>query len=116
MRKHIHSCVVGLLAAVFVLSTAGVSRAESGTAAGVVNINTASANQLQMLPGIGPSKARAIIEWRSAHPFGSPQELVKVKGIGRKLFSRISGMVVVRGETTLKAPAKKKKGSKRRKK
>ncbi len=115
MKKGMTASIIGLVAALFVLSSAGVSRADNRAPEGVVNINTASASQLQLLPGIGPSKARAIIEWRNRHPFASPQELLKVKGIGKKLFSRISGMVVVKGDTTLEAPVGKKGGRKRKK-
>jgi competence ComEA-like helix-hairpin-helix protein len=55
---------------------------------GVVNLNSAAEDKLTLLPGIGPRKAQAIVEHRRAHPFRRTDELVKVKGIGRKLFGR----------------------------
>lgn len=52
-------------------------------ASGAVNVNTASASQLQALPGIGPSKAQAIVDDRAANgAYGSCSELTRVKGIG----------------------------------
>ncbi len=52
-----------------------------------ININTANAEQLSELSGIGPSKANAIIAYRKAHgPFKDISEITKVKGIGPKLL------------------------------
>ena len=50
-----------------------------------VNLNTASAEQLTALVGIGPTKALAIVAWREAHgPFKSVDQLIGIKGIGLK--------------------------------
>lgn len=68
---------------------------------GVVNINTASQAKLCMLPGIGPKKAQAIIEQRTRKPFGQPAELLQIKGISQKLFSKIKNYIVTTGDTTL---------------
>src|ERR671938_684544 len=56
---------------------------------GVVNLNTATAAELQLLPSIGPAKARDIVAYRSAKPFKGPDDLLEVKGIGRKLLERL---------------------------
>ncbi|MGE6650297.1 competence protein ComEA [Shewanella colwelliana] len=54
-----------------------------------VNINTASAEQLTQLKGVGESKAQAIIEYRKAHGgFKNLDELTQVKGIGPKLLEQ----------------------------
>ncbi len=73
---------------------------------GVVNLNSAPEEKLTLLPGIGPAKARAILEHRRAHPFRRVDELVKVKGIGRKLFGNVRHYVSVAGPTTLNMEVK----------
>lgn len=56
-------------------------------AADMIDINTADATTLQKLDGIGPAKAKAIIQYRKANgPFKSPADLKKVSGIGEKTF------------------------------
>jgi competence protein ComEA len=72
---------------------------------GTVNINDASAGELEELPGIGPAKARAIVEHRRGHPFHKVDDLVRVKGIGRKTFGRLRPYITVVGPTTLKRGA-----------
>ena len=75
---------------------------------GACNINAADATQLALLPGVGPVRARAIIAHRQKTPFRTADELVKVKGIGRKTFARLRPYVTVSGATTiarLNAPA-----------
>jgi len=54
-----------------------------------VNINTASAEELESLKGIGPSTAQKILEYRKEHKFQSVEDLMNVKGIGEKLFLKL---------------------------
>lgn len=70
--------------------------------AGTVNINTATVQELSMLPGVGKSKAEAIVAYRQTSPFKSPSEITKVKGIGQKMFERIQQNVTIDGPTTAK--------------
>ena len=73
-----------------------------GWALAAVNINSASAEELKALPGIGPAKAAAIVEYRSQHgSFKSVEELKEVKGIGEGIFNKLKDEVAVAG-----APAK----------
>jgi competence protein ComEA len=58
-----------------------------------VNINTASKEQLDALPGIGPVKAQAIIEGR---PYQKPEDIMKVKGIKQGEFNKIKDLITVR--------------------
>jgi len=54
-----------------------------------VNLNTASAEELSALKGVGDSTAQKIVQYRTQHKFGSIDELMKVKGIGQKKFDSI---------------------------
>lgn len=61
-----------------------------------LNLNRASAADLERLPEIGPSLARRIVEYRQAHgPFGRAEELQQVPGIGPKIFESLSEYVTV---------------------
>lgn len=85
------------LAAAIVLAAAPVMAA--------TNLNTATQQQLEALKGIGPSKAKAIIEYRQKNgDFKSVQDLNKVPGFGDKTVARLAPELSLTGETT--APAK----------
>lgn len=63
----------------------------------LVNLNAANVEQLMTLPGIGKSKAEAIVAYREAEgPFNTIDDLVQVKGIGKKLLAKLSASVEVR--------------------
>ncbi|MGQ9757448.1 MAG: helix-hairpin-helix domain-containing protein [Actinomycetota bacterium] len=63
---------------------------------GRVNINTATKEELERLPGIGPTLAQRILEYREAHGgFRSVDELRKVSGIGPKKFEELKGLVEI---------------------
>ena len=62
---------------------------------GKVNINSGSKQELERLPGIGPSLAERIIQYRQKQPFRTIEDLQKVPGIGVKKFSRIQADVEV---------------------
>lgn len=63
---------------------------------GRLNVNRATVRQLTLLPGIGPSLAGRIIEYREASGrFRSTSDLVNVKGIGLKTLAKFEGMIVV---------------------
>lgn len=69
-----------------------------GTASlgGKVNINTASAEQLDTLPGVGESTAQKIIADREANgPFSSPEDLKRVSGIGDKKYAELADLITV---------------------
>jgi competence protein ComEA len=88
------------------IATATLSYA-ADEAKGVVNINTATAEQLQLLPRIGPALSQRIIEFREANgPFKSIEELVAVKGIGERSIEPLKPYLTVKGETTLKTKVK----------
>lgn len=74
--------------------------ASSGSAAtggsSLVNINTATVEELDELPGVGPSTAQAIVDDREQNgPFASPEDLMRVSGIGEKKFAKLEGSICV---------------------
>lgn len=69
----------------------------------VVNINTASVQELQFLPRVGPSLAQRIVAFREKNgPFKTAEELMRVKGVGEKTFDLLRPYVTTSGPTTLK--------------
>jgi competence protein ComEA len=79
------------------LDDAAVAADAAGAAPnGLLDLNTASASDLDGLPGIGKSFADRIIEYRTTNgPFTSVEDLQKVKGIGAALFAKIAPLVSV---------------------
>ncbi len=82
-------------------STVGAWAQQVTRPPGVVNINTASVDQLTLLPGIGQGRATRIVAFRALKPFKRVVELARVKGIGMKTVRRLKGLLVVQGPTTL---------------
>ena len=72
--------------------------ARQGSAGGaLVDINRATADELQAIPGIGPVIAERIVAYRSENgPFRAVDELMQVAGVGEKTFARIAPLVTVR--------------------
>jgi len=91
---------LGLLASFFVLLTAARPAPAAKGVDGVVNLNTADVGALGLLPGIGPAKAAQIVGYRKRHPFRTVDELVRIKGIGRKMVRRLRVHLAVAGPTT----------------
>jgi len=61
-----------------------------------LDINRATAAELEKLPGIGPALARRIVEWREIHgPFRSVEDLLQVPGIGPKTLEGIRDKITV---------------------
>ena len=61
-----------------------------------VNLNTADEQELMLLPGIGESLARSIVEYREKFgPFTEPEQLMEVSGIGEKTYAALAEFVCV---------------------
>jgi len=95
--------VWALLAALALFLSAPMALASAPEPAldGVVNVNTASIEELQLLPGVGEVRAHAILARRSEEgSFKSVDEIVEVKGIGPAMLERLRPHLAVKGKTT----------------
>lgn len=60
------------------------------------DLNQASMEELEKIPGIGPALAKRILDWRKAHgPFEKPEDLLQVKGIGAKTLEKIQPFIYI---------------------
>jgi len=71
---------------------------------GKLNLNTATEDQLMLLPSVGPAKADRIVAWRKKNgAFKRTADLRRVKGFGYKTFKRLEPFLDIKGDTTLAA-------------
>jgi competence protein ComEA len=83
------------------LAAAAFGAAEGRQLQGVVNVNTASLEELQLLPGVGEARARAIVELRKQRGgLKSLEDLRSVKGIGEASLERLRPHVAFDGKST----------------
>lgn len=101
--KKLSGCLLIVLSLLFVTNwvqpvNAATAKAATAQAVAVkVDINVASAKELQTLPGIGQVTAQRIIDYRSAKgPFSAMEDLLKVKGIGQSTLKKFSGRIVLK--------------------
>lgn len=74
----------------------GAAAAAKPAITGVININTASAAELDALPGIGVKTAERIVAYRQKNgPFKKVEELMNVRGVGEKNFLKLKGQLTV---------------------
>ncbi len=100
MRNVFAFALVALMLAVGVAGAADPSAAPAP-----IDLNRATAEELETLPGIGAAKAAAIVEARDAQGgFASLEDLESVRGVGPALMAKLRPLVVVGGAA--KAPAK----------
>lgn len=103
--------IVSLFAAApHAVAAQSARRASAKTAAtvGIVNINTASASDLEALPGIGAKTAARIVDYRQKNgPFKKVEELMNVRGVGEKNFLKLKPQISVASKTDAPAAAAK---------
>lgn len=95
--RHIHQLnrshfTISIMALMLIVSLSGMGFAADGQ----VDLNTSTAKELQQLPGIGKGLAKRIIDYRTANgPFKTVEDVIKVKGIGKKMFARMQDRLTV---------------------
>jgi competence protein ComEA len=78
------------------VSGSAAASGDTGAPSGPININTATAAELDALPGVGPTTAAAIVQDRAAHgPFRSVDDLGRVRGIGPAKLAQLHDLVTV---------------------
>jgi competence protein ComEA len=87
---------------------AGSSKASSTfTASGVVNLNTASPEQIALLPRVGLKAAQRIVDYRKTNGgFKRIEDVMEVKGVGERLFVTLRPHLSISGPTTLNSKIK----------
>jgi competence protein ComEA len=99
MRPLVARAVLGLALAVSPVALAGGHR--HAALHGTANLNSADAEALELLPGVGEARAARIVTWRHAHPFKRVEDLARVPGFGRKTMARLRPYLSLAGPTTL---------------
>jgi competence protein ComEA len=101
MHSRHKAMALALVAAIAVLGLASAF-AQSPAPKAKININTASATELETLPRIGPAVAQRIIDFRTKNgAFKRIEDIMKVQGIGEKVYQNIKDLITV-GEGTPK--------------
>src|SRR5690606_29084820 len=77
------------------MPVARIANTPPANTSGRINLNTATQEQLESLPGIGPAYARAIIQYREQTPFRTVDDAMQVRGIGEKRLEAIRPLVTV---------------------
>ncbi|MFO7691586.1 MAG: helix-hairpin-helix domain-containing protein [Vicinamibacterales bacterium] len=102
MRHLFVAAIIAVAAALTVAAPSAASAAQEksqdakAAPAQVVNLNTAPADQLERLPGVGPATAARIVEYRQKNGgFKKIEELMNVRGIGEKAFLKMKSQVTV---------------------
>jgi competence protein ComEA len=101
LRSGAAIAAVCLFAAASALADAAPKGPSGPRLVGVVNVNAADAEQLELLPGVGPAIAKAIVAYRAEHgPFEKVEDLEKVSGIGPRALERMRPHCSTSGKTT----------------
>ncbi len=101
MKKKLMMAIIAMVCVSF-LSVSGHAKGTKKQYSGQLNLNQASKEELDQLPGVSPQKAEAIVEYRKEHPFKSIDELDNVKGFSPKSIEKIKPYLALQGASSLK--------------
>ncbi len=88
--------IVALVLALALLAgLAAAARAAAKGPKAPVDLTRATLLELMQLPGIGASRAEAIVRYRTSHPFQRTADLLRIMGVGRRTFARLRPFVTV---------------------
>ena len=89
-------CVLALCLGLALSSVSVMAQKSAVVPTEKINLNSATSEQLQAIPGIGPATAKAILEYRAkVGKFNKIDEIINVKGIGEKKFQKIKDRLTV---------------------
>jgi len=89
-------CVLALCLGLALSSVSVLAQKSAAVPSEKITLNTATAEQLQSIPGIGPSTAKSILDYRAkVGKFNKIEEIINVKGIGEKKFQKIKDRLTV---------------------
>lgn len=80
----------------------GAAKKDENGLSGQINLNTASMNELMLLPGVGPALAERIVSYREKRDFTRTIHLKRVRGIGDATYAKMKSYLRVDGATTLR--------------
>ena len=84
-------------------ATTGKAKRPAGR--GVLNLNSATLDQIDALPGVSPKLAAAVVAERAVRPFGRTEDVLRVQGMSKKRFERLRPLLAVSGPSSF-VPAK----------
>jgi len=89
-------CVLALCLGLAFSSVSVLAQKSGSAPSEKINLNSATSEQLQSLPGIGPATAKSILDYRAkVGKFNKIEEIINVKGIGEKKFQKIKDRLIV---------------------
>jgi comEA protein len=95
-KKVKFACILALCMGLAIGPVSALAQKSSPASADKINLNSATAEQLESLPGIGPAIAKSIVDHRTKiGKFNRIEEIMNVKGIGEKKFQKIKDRLVV---------------------